>query len=64
MDVADGRGIRGRDVQYHGRKIYWQDMQPSNFIDPGIAKSYPKMDYHRIYFGEIVAVAGSEAFGS
>lgn len=45
-----------------GTFIYWQDMQPSNCLDPGIATSYPKLDYHRIYFGEIVAVAGTEAF--
>ncbi len=44
------------------RKIYWQDMQPANFLDPGIAKNYPQMDYHRIYFGEIVAVTGTENF--
>lgn len=45
------------------RKIYWQDMQSAHFLDPGIAKLYPQQDYHRIYFGEIVAVAGTDAFG-
>jgi flavin reductase (DIM6/NTAB) family NADH-FMN oxidoreductase RutF len=38
------------------QKIYWQDFDPSNFIDPGIEKNYPKKDYHRIYFGEIVTI--------
>lgn len=45
------------------RKIYWQDMQAANFLDPGIDKQYPHQDYHRIYFGEIVAVVGTDAFG-
>ena len=44
------------------RKIYWQDMAPANFLDPSIEKNYPQKDYHRIYFGEIVAVTGAESF--
>ena len=44
------------------RKIYWQDFDPSHFIDQGIDKNYPKKDYHRIYFGEIVAVTGIEQY--
>lgn len=44
------------------RKIYWQDMHPANFLDPAIAKNYPQKDYHRIYFGEMLAVAGTDAF--
>lgn len=34
------------------RKLYWQDVDPKNFIDPAIDKFYSK-DYHRMYFGEI-----------
>lgn len=36
------------------RKIYFQDLQPSNFLDPSIEECYPKKDYHRMYIGEIV----------
>ena len=37
------------------RKLYWQDMDPAHFLDPGIdGKWYPDQDYHRIYIGEIV----------
>ena len=46
------------------RKIYRQDMDPSNFLDPTIDANYPQKDYHRVYFGEIVAVSGVEAFGA
>jgi flavin reductase (DIM6/NTAB) family NADH-FMN oxidoreductase RutF len=44
------------------RKMYWQDMDSQNFLDPAIAKNYPQKDYHRIYFGEIVAVSGTKSF--
>lgn len=35
------------------RKIYFQDFNPVNFLDPKIQKNYPKKDYHRMYIGEI-----------
>ncbi len=38
------------------RKIYWQDLDPAHFLDPQIQSHYPKRDYHRVYFGEIVAI--------
>jgi flavin reductase (DIM6/NTAB) family NADH-FMN oxidoreductase RutF len=44
------------------RKIYWQDVDPGHFLDPGIGRNYPQKDYHRIYFGEILAVSGTETF--
>jgi flavin reductase (DIM6/NTAB) family NADH-FMN oxidoreductase RutF len=40
------------------RKIYWDDMAPAHFLDPRIEDKYPRKDYHRIYFGEILAVLG------
>ncbi len=44
------------------RKMYWQDMTPDTFLDASIAKNYPKHDFHRIYWGEIVAVTGTETY--
>jgi flavin reductase (DIM6/NTAB) family NADH-FMN oxidoreductase RutF len=44
------------------RKIYWDDMAPKHFVDPTIDSNYPKKDYHRIYFGEIMAIAGVRSF--
>lgn len=39
------------------KKIYQDDMKAENFVRPGIArKNYPKNDFHRFYFGEIVNV--------
>ena len=45
------------------RKLYWADMDPSHFIDPAIEGNYPHEDYHRIYYGQIVAIHGSDAYG-
>jgi flavin reductase (DIM6/NTAB) family NADH-FMN oxidoreductase RutF len=44
------------------RKLYWDDLAPRHFVDGAIGKNYPKKDYHRIYFGEIVAVSGVESW--
>ena len=38
------------------RKIYWQDIDPAHFVDPSIHAHYPRRDYHRVYFGEILAI--------
>ena len=35
------------------RKIYFQDIDPERFLDPGIHQNYPDRDYHRMYVGEI-----------
>jgi len=35
------------------RKLYFQDINPGQFLDPGIDKNYPARDYHRMYIGEI-----------
>ncbi|MCC7261911.1 MAG: flavin reductase [Candidatus Latescibacteria bacterium] len=37
------------------RKIYWQDLNPAGFVDPTIQENYQARDYHRIYYGEILA---------
>ena len=46
------------------RKMYWQDLDPSHFLAPGIARNYPEKDYHRMYFGEVVAGTGSEHYAT
>jgi len=38
------------------KKIYFDDINPENFLDPEIASHYPEKDYHRMYIGEIVNV--------
>jgi flavin reductase (DIM6/NTAB) family NADH-FMN oxidoreductase RutF len=36
------------------RKIYINDLDPDNFLDPKIHNEYPQKDYHRMYIGEVV----------
>ena len=36
------------------KKIYFQDLDPVNFLDPRIHDSYPEKDYHRMYVGEVI----------
>ena len=47
------------DLILECRKIYWDDMEPDRFLDPTIEGNYPNKDYHRIYFGQILAIYGA-----
>ena len=44
------------------RKIYQHDLDPARFLDPAIDTNYPKKDYHRMYYGQILAVSGTAAY--
>lgn len=35
------------------KKLYFQDIDPKNFMDIALDKNYPLKDYHRMYIGEI-----------
>jgi len=38
------------------RKLYFQDLNPANFIDRGIIEEcYPQKDFHRMYVGEVIS---------
>lgn len=43
------------------RKIYFNDFDPRHFLADYIAPGYNN-DYHRMYFGEILAVSGTERY--
>lgn len=45
------------DLVIECRKMYWQDIDRAHFLDATIEGNYPKKDYHRVYFGEIVRVS-------
>ena len=38
------------------RKIYFQDLDPGQFLDEVIMHNYPQKDFHRMYIGEITRV--------
>jgi hypothetical protein len=41
------------------RKIYFDDLNPAQFIDPTVHENYPEKDFHRMYFGEIITIQGA-----
>jgi flavin reductase (DIM6/NTAB) family NADH-FMN oxidoreductase RutF len=44
------------------RKIYTSDFDPSRFIEQKIENQYPNKDYHRVYYGEILQIFGTEKY--
>jgi flavin reductase (DIM6/NTAB) family NADH-FMN oxidoreductase RutF len=36
------------------KKIYYEDIQPENFVDRLIQRNYPNKDYHRMYTGKVI----------
>jgi flavin reductase (DIM6/NTAB) family NADH-FMN oxidoreductase RutF len=50
------------DLVLECRKMYWQDLDDRNFLSDKIAVQYPQMDYHRVFFGEILRIRGAREF--
>jgi flavin reductase (DIM6/NTAB) family NADH-FMN oxidoreductase RutF len=44
------------------RKVYSDDMRPGRILDAKVHELYSIQDYHRIYFGEIVAACAVDSF--
>jgi flavin reductase (DIM6/NTAB) family NADH-FMN oxidoreductase RutF len=44
------------------RKMFRSEFLPEQIIDKSVLKNYPDNDFHRIYFGEIVAASGTAEF--
>lgn len=49
-------------LQIECKKIYWDDLNPENFLAKYIRPMYQMNDFHRMYFGEIVNIYGETAF--
>jgi flavin reductase (DIM6/NTAB) family NADH-FMN oxidoreductase RutF len=60
--VVAAPGFAEAELAIECRKIYWQDLDAEHFADPTIGTHYPHKDYHRIYFGQILAVSGTTSF--
>lgn len=58
---VDAPVFRQAELVIECKKLYWQDLDPENFLNPGIEKNYPRKDYHRIYFGQIEGIFRSSA---
>ncbi|MBM3286752.1 MAG: hypothetical protein FJY88_05305 [Candidatus Eisenbacteria bacterium] len=55
--LVSAPGFAEADLVLECRKIYWQDLDPSRFGLREIETLYPAKDYHRVHFGEVVAVS-------
>jgi flavin reductase (DIM6/NTAB) family NADH-FMN oxidoreductase RutF len=44
------------------QKMYADDLNPAHFLDETIYRHYPNRDFHRIYYGEILAVFATEKY--
>ena len=40
------------------------DLDPGRFLDPAIAKLYPREDYHRLFIGEVLAAWADDRFAA
>lgn len=40
------------------RTLYRNDLQQENFLDTSVLNNYPDLDFHTLFFGEIVAATG------
>jgi flavin reductase (DIM6/NTAB) family NADH-FMN oxidoreductase RutF len=52
--------FREAELVLECRKIYWDDLDPQHFLDPGIEKNYTKKDYHRMVMGEVIKIFGNK----
>jgi flavin reductase (DIM6/NTAB) family NADH-FMN oxidoreductase RutF len=55
-------GFSEAELVVECRKIYFDDLEPRQFLADWIEASYPNKDYHRMYFGEIVAISGTPKY--
>ncbi|HOT59647.1 MAG TPA: flavin reductase [Spirochaetales bacterium] len=50
-------GFKEASLIIECKKIYFQDIDSMHFLEPSIETHYPHHDYHRMYFGSVVAVS-------
>ena len=62
VDGFDGKAAAFREAEIilTCKKLYYQDVNPDNFIDEDLDINYPGKDYHRMYFGEVVSCVVKE----
>jgi flavin reductase (DIM6/NTAB) family NADH-FMN oxidoreductase RutF len=59
---VEAPGFAEAELVIECRKIYFDDLDPARFLAPDIEPHYPERDYHRVYFGEILAVFGESGY--
>ncbi|MBZ5637922.1 MAG: flavin reductase family protein [Acidobacteriia bacterium] len=54
--------VEGAELSLECRVLSTVDVDPSRFLDPEIEELYPQHDYHRLFFGEVLAAWAEERF--
>ena len=62
MSQVKAPGFEEAELILECRKTYFDDFDPARFVDPGIQENYADRDYHRMYFGEVLAVWGADKY--
>ena len=57
-------GFEQAELTIECQNIYFSDLDPARFLDPTIDRNYPGKDYHRIFYGEIVHILGTQEYKS
>ena len=60
--IITAPGFDQAELTIECKKSYWDDFKPENFLDRTIEEKYPQKDYHRMYFGEILQINGTDKF--
>lgn len=59
---VDAPGYEEAELIIECRKMYADNFSPDRFLDEAIEPNYGGKDYHRFYFGEILAVYGTSDY--
>jgi flavin reductase (DIM6/NTAB) family NADH-FMN oxidoreductase RutF len=58
LDKIAAPGYAEAELILQCKRIYWQDLDPSNFLEPSIENHYEKKDFHRMIFGKVLGIRG------
>lgn len=60
--LAAAPGYDEAELILECRKMYFDNIEPGHFLAPHIEDNYNGRDYHRLYFGEILAIHGTRDY--
>ena len=60
--VVSSPGFEEAELIIECKKMYWQDLDPQTILQDNVHKMYAAKDYHRIYFGEILSISGTDKY--
>ena len=61
-DLVSSPTFAEAELSVECKKIYYSDYKPDHFLAPFIHKQYDGGDYHRLYYGEILQIKGTDKY--